>query len=289
MTARRRRRLRPRFFLVLLLAAALVAVLLHRSSPHPGVGPSAPARRVPAPAAPRWQAASWSLPTPAEGLAAAAAFGDVVAAGGWSGTSLGTIRGFGPHPFAADLAVPVHDAAAAVLDGTLYVVGGGQSASLPVVQALAAGASRAEPARALPEPLSDVGAVVWRGAVYVVGGYTGQSYSARIWRWTPGAPAEVAAVLPVGVRYAGVALYHDRLIVAGGITPRGRSAAVWSVDLATGTVRPWPALPTPTAYPPPRGTETVLTRQTTGTPARKGSTSSAPHPGSATRHSKPTM
>jgi hypothetical protein len=250
MTARRRRRLRPRFFLFVLLVATLVAALTHRVHAPARVGSAAPGRPG-APSAPArltWHPAPWTLPRPAEGLAATVAFGDVVVAGGWSGTSLGTVRGFGPRPFTATLSVPVHDAAAATLGRAVYVLGGGQSTGISTVQALTQGAPTARPARPLPEALSDLGAVTWRGAVYVVGGYTGQSYSARIWRWTPHAPAEVAAVLPVGIRYAGVTLFHNRLLVAGGLTPAGRTSAVWSVNLATGSVRAWPPLPTPTAY-----------------------------------------
>jgi len=109
--------------------------------------------------------------------AVAALAGKLVVAGGQtaSGKTVSAIESFDPRSGrtvrAGKLPFPVTDAAGAVLQGRLYLIGG-LRAGRPVSTILswAPGESRARVAGHLPRPLSDAGAVTIPGAIAVVGG-----------------------------------------------------------------------------------------------------------------------
>lgn len=253
---RRRRRFRPRFLIFLLIVIAAIITVWHaHSAPKSRVQSSAaphaapPHRSKSAPAVSlQWHRATFSLPRPMEGLTVTAGIGDILAVGGWSGRSLAGITALGPHPIVLSLTLPVHDAASAVLNNTLYVFGGGSSVPIKSIQAISlVGAAAAAPPP-LPKPLSDLSALTVGPQAYLVGGYTGSAYNALIYRWTPHSGATVSAVLPRGVRYAGVAWYQQHIIVAGGLTQGGISNAVYAANPITGSVHAWPALPVPVEY-----------------------------------------
>jgi YVTN family beta-propeller protein len=129
-----------------------------------------------------------------------------------------------------DLPAALHDAAAAVLDGHLYVFGGGDGAGQldGIVRVDAGGASA--PAGTLPAPSSDAAAATIDGTAYVVGGYTGSVSLDTIVAFSPDKGARVVAHLPSGVRYAAV-------LVAGGTTPSSEATtAVYAFDPATNAV-----------------------------------------------------
>lgn len=130
---------------------------------------------------------------------------------------------------AGTLPAPTHDAAAVVLGRSVYLFGGGQSASTrSVVRVGFTGAARS--GGSLDEPLSDLGAVAIGGHAYLVGGYTGSQYASAVLRYVrPGKTATVAR-LPVGTRYAGVAAVGRTIYVAGGLTTGGVSDAVYAID-----------------------------------------------------------
>jgi hypothetical protein len=247
-----RYRLRPRFFLLLaVLAGVVLAVTLgHRPRSRTATPPSAPTRRSAAAPAPPGPVFGWYqegvLPEALQGLAATIVGPDLVAVGGADAAgSSAAVTGFGPLPIVASLQTPVHDAAAVAEGTTLYVIGGGEAAPSPLVQAVSLNGEPPPPAVPLPMPLSDATGVDTPQGFMLVGGYTGSTFLDTVARWTPPGRLANLATLPVGLRYAAAAWYADRLIVAGGLTPAGPTAAVLAVNLATGRWTRWPPLPAP--------------------------------------------
>jgi hypothetical protein len=136
----------------------------------------APATRAPAPRAHGSPAvrlvlqvtpAPYQLPAPLSREVALPAGGGLLLAGGLTaqGTSTDAVTSLDPVTgatrVAGNLAAATHDAAGAILGGQTYLFGGGTSASVPTVQAFAAGGA---PARGtvvgrLPAARSDAGGV----------------------------------------------------------------------------------------------------------------------------------
>lgn len=141
---------------------------------------------------------------------------------------------------------PTHDAAAAFVGGSVYLFGGGESASWPYVVRVAPRTGAATSAPPLGEPLSDLRAVAIGGRAYLVGGYTGTLFATAILRYGPGGETVVAR-LPQGTRYAGIAAIGRTIYVAGGLTTAGDTGAVYAVSLA-GRVRRIGTLPAPEAH-----------------------------------------
>jgi hypothetical protein len=153
--------------------------------------------------------------------------------GGYTGTSsLDTILAGPPNRLrvVGRLPQPTHDAAAAVLGGSVYLFGGGQSVSLPSVVRVEPGTGRAAEAPALDEPLSDLGAVTIGGRAYLVGGYTGTRFASAVLRYLPHGGTATLARLPHATRYAGVTALGRTIYVAGGLTTAGASRNVYAVS-----------------------------------------------------------
>jgi hypothetical protein len=125
---------------------------------------------------------------------------------------------------------PTHDAAAAALDGYVYLFGGGESVSMPSVVRVDPSTGRAVEAPALDEPLSDLGAVTIGGRAYLVGGYTGTQFASAVLRYLPKGGTTTVARLPQGTRYAGVTAIGNTIYVAGGLTTAGASRTVYAVS-----------------------------------------------------------
>jgi hypothetical protein len=194
------------------------------------------------------RAATWRLPYP---VARAALIGtgrrSVVLAGGLLAGDLST-----PHVLRLDLrsgrtrqlpplAVPVHDTAGGLLDGSPTVVGGGNSTEQSVVQSLVR--RRWVATGNLPTTRSDLGVVEWHGHAYVIGGYDGATVPRSILRLSPGsAPRHVGRLLR-GVRYAALARVRSEVYVFGGEVAGRELGTVQEVDLATGHARPAGRLP----------------------------------------------
>ena len=248
---RSRYRIRPRLFV---FAAVVAALLVYGFWPRPSrpvaVPPtpvSHPPTRTVAPFTPppvAWYAGH-VLPGPAQGLSATTAAGDLIAVGGFDGTSSSTaITAFGPAPLVVSLPVAVHDAAAVVMHATLYVLGGGTAVPTAAVQAVSLDGQSAGSPPPLPTPIADAAGVRTPDGFVLSGGYTGSTYLNSVSVWTPGRLTP-RAHLPTGVRYAASAWYAGSLIVAGGLTPAGPTAHVYAVNLKTGRVTTWPSLPHP--------------------------------------------
>jgi Kelch motif len=130
-----------------------------------------------------------------------------------------------------------HDAQGALLDGKVYVFGGGSATELDHILSYDPASDAVSQVGSLPAPQSDV-AVTQAGAdAYIVGGFDGTNYLNTVLAWRPGAGPHVVAHLPVGLRYAAVAVADGGLLVIGGSTPTGASDAIYRVDLTTHQVR----------------------------------------------------
>ena len=179
------------------------------------------------------------LPTVQNGLGSAAHGGLLYAVGGANafGIALPTLRSFDPSVREWSDALELmptgrRDAAVAVLDGELWVVGGDNNGALQAVEVydIEADAWRAGPV--LPEGRTGARAVVHDGELLVVGGIrpNGALHSdvlgLRGGQW-------VVALAGVTVAYANVALVDDhQLNIFGGQGAAGPSNDIWSVDLA---------------------------------------------------------
>jgi hypothetical protein len=190
-----------------------------------------------------------SLPQPVSKLSAVALPGGrVLALGGLVGGSSSTQVLFGlPSHLrrAAGLPVATHDAAAALVRGSVYLFGGGEAVSTDSVVRVEPGWRTAVRAGSLGEPLSDLGAATVGGRTYLVGGYTGSRYATAVLRFRPGAQPQLVTRLPVGLRYAGVAALGSKIYVAGGLAQSGATSAVYAVDPVARTVRQVATLPRP--------------------------------------------
>ena len=106
---------------------------------------------------------------------------------------------------------PTHDAAAALVDRSVYLFGGGQGSSVDTIVRVDRLTGATVAAGHLDEPLSDLGAVTIDGTPYLVGGFTGTKFASAILRYRGGGKTTTVARLPEGTRYAGVAVLHGRI------------------------------------------------------------------------------
>jgi Kelch motif len=138
---------------------------------------------------------------------------------------------------AGRLAVPVHDAAGALLGGKAYVFGGGARRTVADVQAVAPGRPALLTGR-LPGPRSDLAAVTVAGRAYLVGGYDGRAPNRAVLETADGTHFRTVAHLPRGVRYPTLAADGQVVYVFGGEPAAGvESRAIQAIDLRTGTAR----------------------------------------------------
>jgi hypothetical protein len=199
----------------------------------------------------RVRPAGFSLPTPVSRETATVSNGTVYLAGGLLGNqssangvfrldpSTGAIHSVGTLPH------PVHDAAAAMLSGRLFVFGGGASTVEDVVQSVDVHSGTSSIAGHLPMPLADLQAASDGHTAYLIGGYDGHTPQAAVWATTNGTSFRKVATLPTGVRYPAVAMLDGQIVVAGGQSGSGAVNSVWSVDPATGKVTAAGRLPQP--------------------------------------------
>ena len=108
------------------------------------------------------------------------------------------------------LAQPLHDAAAVTLTSGTLVFGGGNTATIDLVQHLTPGGT-AQTVGHLPDAVSDISAVHLAGAAYVLGGFDGQSPSASVLQTTGGQSFTRVARLPTPVRYTAAATTGDKI------------------------------------------------------------------------------
>ena len=126
---------------------------------------------------------------------------------------------------AGPLAVAVHDAGGAALNGRAYVFGGGRSAAGSTVQRVDPAGS-ATVVGALPAARADLAAVGIGGEIVVVGGGTPGHPDGRVLATTDGRQFRVVARLLVPVRYPAVAVLGGLVYVAGGSTASGVTSVI---------------------------------------------------------------
>ena len=200
-----------------------------------------------------------SLPAPISGEAAAAVPGGTLILGGLD-ASEASVEGIfslgssGRVQQAGSLAGPLHDAAATVLKGKVFVFGGGTETSTDQVQSLPASASPSLPATAtvvghLPAVRSDLSAVTVGSQAYILGGYDGTSPDPAVLATPDGRSFSQVAELEVPARYMAVATVGGRIYAFGGETGAGAPTdAIQEVDPAKGTVRQIGRLPQPVSH-----------------------------------------
>jgi len=138
-----------------------------------------------------------------------------------------------------DLVVGVHDAAGARLDGRLVVFGGGNSVTVPTIQAFTPEAGGTVIGD-LPQARSDLVAVTVGTRAYVLGGFDGTAFTPDVIATTDGTSFATVSSLPVPVRYPAIAVLGDTLYVFGGElaggfeSAKGDSFAIQAVDLTNG-------------------------------------------------------
>jgi hypothetical protein len=150
----------------------------------------------------------------------------------------------GQTSLAGRLAAATHDAGGATVGGRSLVFGGGDQASVAVVQAISPHGTATATGQ-LPGPRSDLSAVSVHGTAYLLGGYDGTAYDAAVLATTDGRRFRTVARLPVPVRYAAVAALGDQIWVFGGQTPAGITNVIQQVSLVSGQAAVVGHLPRP--------------------------------------------
>jgi hypothetical protein len=162
--------------------------------------------------------------------------GGLTATGSTTGSIIAIDVGSGRVSRARSLAVPVHDAGGAILGGSWFVFGGGQSVPGTIVQQVGTAGPSVVVGR-LAVARADLAAVSVDGGVILVGGGTTAGPDDRVLGTADGRRFTTVAKLLVGVRYAAVAAMDGLVYVIGGSTVTGDSRAIQSVDPRTGVVR----------------------------------------------------
>lgn len=141
-----------------------------------------------------------------------------------------------------------HDAAGAIIGGSLYAFGGGAAAASAHVQRFDLATHRSSFVAQLPRPLSDLGTATTRDGTYLIGGFDGNRARPEIYRTSNGTTFRQVARLPTGVRYPAVAALGRLLVIAGGVDASGASRSVFVLDTATNEVRLIGSLPQAVAH-----------------------------------------
>jgi hypothetical protein len=148
----------------------------------------------------------------------------------------------------ASLPEAQHDAQGVMLDGRVYVFGGGQFESYDHILSYNPVTGSVTQVASLPTATSDAAVAALAGTAYVVGGYDGQQALDTIIAWRPGGQPKRVARLPYGLRYAAVAATDGRLLIAGGSHDEAATTTILSFDPATGDLRHIGDLPAPITH-----------------------------------------
>ncbi|GAC1386445.1 MAG: hypothetical protein NVS1B7_4900 [Candidatus Saccharimonadales bacterium] len=138
----------------------------------------------------------------------------------------------------APLAEIIHDAAGALINGTVTVFGGGDATPTADVQQPGTVIAK------LPSARADVSAVTIKNTTYLIGGYAGTVYPTAILSTNDGKTFQTKTNLAQGVRYAAVASRGNSLYIFGGELANGKSSAdIISLDIASGQLKTIGQLP----------------------------------------------
>lgn len=184
--------------------------------------------------------ATWQLPTPlSREIALAAPGGGIELLGGLlngdrsSGQVLRIALPAGQVRTDGTLAVAVHDSAGAVVQGRIFVYGGGATHEVASIQQAVRGGV-ATVAGALPAPRSDLVAATTSTRIVLLGGYDGANTLADVLASEDGVHFTVASTLPMPVRYPAVVVRGHGILVYGGDVNRHPIDVIQRVDLLTG-------------------------------------------------------
>jgi DNA-binding beta-propeller fold protein YncE len=264
---RKRRRILPRFLIAIVIALALgtVAAMLVNSGKKtttPPVSTKTVQGTTRTHGDPVAQPVQRDLAEKVTGSLAAALMdpsyvasgGGIVLLGGLNAadTSVDTVIAAGYHGGRVIGRLPSvrHDTAAAVINRTIYVFGGGNGPSqLNDIVRVDPRTGSSSLIGHLPAASSDSTAATIGGTAYVVGGYTGTRWLDTIVAYRPGAAAHVVAHLPHTLRYAAVTAVGNSLVIAGGSLENGTASdSVLLYVPATGRVTKLGTLPASTTH-----------------------------------------
>ena len=154
----------------------------------------------------------------------------------------GTLHGLGALPH------PVHDAAGALIDGRLYVFGGGAASSSDAVQTFDPTMPTRINRRSASAPaLRPRRRTTQRGHL-PRRRLRRPHAAARELATRDGHHFTIAGQIPIGLRYPAVTSGDGKLLIAGGQTATGLSTAVYAFDSASGRVALLARLPAPVAH-----------------------------------------
>jgi outer membrane protein assembly factor BamB len=157
-------------------------------------------------------------------------------------TATGTLTSLGSMPTA------FHDAAGAMLDGKVFVFGGGVTEGSDTVQMFDPSTRTARIIGHLPVPLSDLSAATVGNTAYLIGGYDGHTPRDEIYATTDGRSFRVVGHLPTGLRYAAATAVGSTIVIAGGQGVNGPVDTVTAFETTTATVSQLGTLPEPVAH-----------------------------------------
>jgi hypothetical protein len=206
------------------------------------------------PASVRLAAAPYRLPAPVQREVAVVSGMGVIIIGGLNAAKVSTNGVFRLDPASGRVSplgvVPnaFHDAAGALLRGSVFVFGGGEGQGTSTVQRFDLRTRRGSVVARLPRALSDLVAATIGPTAYLVGGFDGRIPRSEIYRTSDGRHFTLAGRLPIGLRYPAVAAVGGNLVVAGGITASGASSVAYLFDPATGRTRSIGRLPAPVGH-----------------------------------------
>ena len=176
---------------------------------------------------------------------------DVFGGLGPSGATTGEILEFDPAAARLDavgeLAVPVHDAAGALLDGAVLIFGGGSGAPESVVQRVDSGGI-ARVIGNLPAARADLGAVAIGNSAIVLGGGVPGVLAPEVLATEDGVQFRVVATLLSAVRYPAVAETGGWVYLVGGEGATGETPDIQRIDLGTGEVEVIGRMPNPISH-----------------------------------------
>ena len=223
------------------------------TAPSTAPGPAAPTA-APEAAALTVRSAGYQLVAPIQRSVAVWDGGVIYIAGGLDAadTTVGGVFSMNPTSGrltpVGSLAQPVHDAAAAMIGGKLYVFAGGTGTGSDIVQAFDPATGTGSVVGHLPVALSDLAAAQIGGVTYLVGGYDGTQPRSEIYATADGTTFSTVGHLPVGLRYPAVTQVDGRLVVAGGLASSGPVNHVYTFDPSSGATTLTARLPAPVAH-----------------------------------------
>jgi YVTN family beta-propeller protein len=146
------------------------------------------------------------------------------------------------------LAQPVHDAAAAVISGKIYVFAGGTGSGTDTVQTFDPATGTGSIVGHLPVALSDLASGQVGSTTFLIGGYDGTHPRSEIYATTDGTTFSTVGHLPQGLRYPAVTQVGGRIVIAGGLASSGPTDGVYAFDPTSGTTKLIAHLPAPVAH-----------------------------------------